>query len=107
MNPPYAMIAIEISPEMDADDLATVASICLAHADSAIQPYSSAWDSDPRDLWQIPAAIASWVSFGALADAYGFRARVIQPGIGVLELCEAAADGRRLERQGDQVVILD
>lgn len=100
----YGLIALDVSPNMNADDLAHRARIALENPVAELLLFSSAWDNDPRDLWEIPEAIASWVSMGALADAYGFRSRLNAQGARVLELCEAVEDGKRVERVNDHRV---
>jgi hypothetical protein len=106
-EPRFAVVFLDVAPAMTADDLADLANVALGNATSALMPFSSTWDKDPRDLWQIPEAVDAWTQFGALADAYAFRGRLTGPGVGVLQLCEAVTDGKRLVRVGDQVAILD
>jgi hypothetical protein len=106
-EPRYAVVFLAVPPAMTADDLAFLANVALGNASAALMPFSSHWDNDPRNLWEIPEAVDAWTQFGALADAYAFRGRLTGPGVGVLQLCEAVTDGKRLVRVDDQVAILD
>lgn len=70
----------------------------LAHEEAKLVVYSSEWDLDPRELFEIPEASLIWVAaYYTLLSADFNMERLDPESFACMQLCVAAREGKAIE----------